>query len=251
MVEPSSDVTAAGDKKYYHQRRPEIAERIPAGVRYVVDVGCAAGEFGRALKNARPELEVRGLDVEAEQISRAKLVLDDAVQASASDGLPEHWPKPDCVVFADVLEHLVDPWTTLSDWAASIRPGGIVLVSVPNVAHYSVARAVLAGKWHYQPEGVLDRTHLRFFSRDTAISLVAEAGFRIRAVSRQIGIQKPSTSHRWLRQRVLGAAANEGVEGLVGLRRFLVDLVTLQFLIVGQKPAAEKGVQWATDARQL
>ena len=70
----------------------------------------------------------------------------------------------DCLVFGDVLEHLVDPWAVLARLARLVCDGGQILACIPNVQHYSVIVSLLRGKWDYQDEGLLDRTHLRFFT---------------------------------------------------------------------------------------
>ncbi len=81
--------------------------------------------------------------------------------------------------YADILEHLRDPWRLLASQRELLAPGGHVVVSLPNVRHYPVVLGLLRGRWRYQDEGVLDRSHLRFFTRDSARELVSGAGYRM------------------------------------------------------------------------
>jgi hypothetical protein len=88
-------------------------------------------------------------------------------------------PKQGAVIFADVLEHLVDPWSTLRQALAYVKPGGSVVISLPNIANYGVRLNLLKGEFRYQDFGIYDRTHLRFFTRETFQELVAGAGLRV------------------------------------------------------------------------
>jgi len=110
--------------------------------------------------------------------------LDDVLCGSADAAIPEGWPRPDCVVFADVLEHLADPWQCLKLWRDRIPNGATLIVSLPNVVHYSLFGPLLRGRWDYQESGVLDRTHLRFFTRDTGAEMLRAAGFTIERFER-------------------------------------------------------------------
>ena len=84
----------------------------------------------------------------------------------------------DCLIMADILEHLVDPWKALEEYRLTLRDGGCLIVSLPNIRFVgAVIPLVCAGQWEYREDGVLDRTHLRFFTKDSAIALVRGAGF--------------------------------------------------------------------------
>ena len=115
ILQQCAEVNSQADR-YYGQERPEVRSAVPASARKVVDVGCANGRLGARLKAERPGIEVRGIEAVAEAAERARRVLDDAIHGKAEDDLPEHWPAPDCVIFADVLEHLIDPWAVVSSW---------------------------------------------------------------------------------------------------------------------------------------
>ncbi len=178
---------------YFSHPRPEIRALVPVAARFVVDVGCGAGALGGALKHERPDVEVRGIEVNREAAARAKRVLDDVVVDTGEGEIPTSWPAPDCVIFADVLEHMIDPWSVLRRWRLRLRQSGCIVVSLPNVAHSSVLRGLRMGRWDYAEEGILDRTHLRFFTRATALELLTGAGFEVEAMVRAI----PAWTRSW------------------------------------------------------
>lgn len=213
--------------RYYDHARPEIAALIPAGARTVVDVGCAGGALGAALKASRPGVRVYGVEPAPQPAARARERLDAVLVGEATDPLPDDWPAPDCVVFADVLEHLVDPWAVLRLWKARLAPGGCVVLSVPNVAHGSVATGLLHGRWRYADAGILDRTHLRFFTRATAIELVERADLQLERLERVVD----GRSDAWWRRQAIGRAQRGGA-GPVAQR--IADWHTVQFLLVAR-----------------
>jgi SAM-dependent methyltransferase len=217
---------------YYENERPEVVALVPPDARFVIDVGCGAGGLGRGLKVLRPGIEVRGVEPVVSQAERAKRVLDDAWVGSAEGPVPEHWPAPDCVIFADVLEHLLDPWETLRRYRAILRPGGTCVASIPNVAHRSVFRGLLRHRWDYAPFGILDRTHLRFFTRETAIEMFEEAGFSIRRVGRVVEGLGRKIPGRWVKSAIDRESGRDRIyPEPLGLA---IDAWTVQFLIVAE-----------------
>jgi hypothetical protein len=99
------------------------------------------------------------------------------------DALPslvkEQGGRYDALLFLDVLEHLADPWSILQGSHALLRDGGHAYVSVPNVAHWTVRKELLLGRWEYRDNGLMDRTHLRFFTLESARELMESARWRI------------------------------------------------------------------------
>lgn len=146
----------------------------------VLDVGCAAGDTAAVL--IERGCRVSGIDIDAAAAEPARELLDELVIADIDRSpLTEHF-KPqtfDAIIFGDVLEHLADPWAALRDATALLRPGGRVLVSIPNVAHAAVRLSLLAGRWDYTQTGLLDRTHLRFFTLDGVCELMESAELAI------------------------------------------------------------------------
>jgi 2-polyprenyl-3-methyl-5-hydroxy-6-metoxy-1,4-benzoquinol methylase len=108
--------------------------------------------------------------------------LDGVINGRFPDDAPDR--AFDCVVFNDVLEHLDDPWRVLRETSSLVAPGGSVVASIPKVRHYSVLLPLaLHGRWTYRDSGILDRTHVRFFTRATMVELFETTGWRVEAVT--------------------------------------------------------------------
>ncbi len=159
-----------------------LRERVlamPSGLR-LLDLGAAGGHLGRAVRARCAYLA--GVEADASLPASCREGYDDwraADALSAGD-----WETPfDAVVCADVLEHLPRPEDLLARIRSWLRPGGTLLVSVPNVANVTVRAALLLGRFPYADRGILDRTHLRFYTRRSARGLVEAGGFRVRSIA--------------------------------------------------------------------
>ncbi len=153
------------------------AERLlPAGGR-VLDVGCASGGLLELLRSRAGHLA--GLELSASAATAAAQIADHVVQGAVEDpDLPFAADSFDLVVLADVVEHLADPAAGLARAVRWCRPGGAVLVSVPNVAHWQARLTLLRGRWPQTDSGTFDASHLRWFTRDALAQLLAGAGLR-------------------------------------------------------------------------
>ena len=148
--------------------------------RAVLDVGCGPGQNGAEAKLRGAHVTGIESNPTAARVARGRLdeVLElDLTSDAASRALAGR--TFDLVLFADVLEHLVDPLATLQRYVPMLEDGGHVIVSLPNVAAWPVRLGLLAGAFRYEESGLLDRTHLRFFTRETAIELVENAGLEV------------------------------------------------------------------------
>jgi 2-polyprenyl-3-methyl-5-hydroxy-6-metoxy-1,4-benzoquinol methylase len=162
---------------YYDYDRAEMLGFVPPDVRSVLDVGCASGRFGLRLRERFPDADLWGID-RIEHPAGETNAYDQRCTGRYPDDLPAR--RFDCIVFNDVLEHLVDPWAALRDTRARVSSGGSVVASIPNVRHRHVVRElVVRGRWEYADRGVLDRTHLRFFTRSSMLDLFADTGYRV------------------------------------------------------------------------
>lgn len=153
---------------------------MPPGAARILDVGCGAGQLGYYLKRRQP-CRVSGIEVVEAVAEQARPVLDEVFVGDVEEIVrTPPGERFDCIVCADVLEHLREPGQVLEalreGWLA---PGGVVVASVPNVRHWSVIRQLLEGRWDYVDAGLLDRTHLRFFTRTNLYFLFAQAGYQI------------------------------------------------------------------------
>ncbi len=143
----------------------------------VLDVGCASGYLAEALKQRG--CEVSGVDADADLAELARPHLEKVIVADVEAcDLVEVFGAGsfDVIVFGDVLEHLRDPLPVLRQARPLLAEGGTVVASVPNIAHGSIRLALLQGRFEYQPTGLLDNTHLRFFTLDTLEQLLRDAG---------------------------------------------------------------------------
>src|ERR687894_360350 len=119
----------------YESARPEIVALVPPGARRVLDLGCATGALAAALK-ARGDVEVVGIEREPAYAAEARERCDRVIVGDVED-VPRDLGRFDCLVAADVLEHLVDPWSALDAYAAMLEPGCRAVVSLPNVGHWT------------------------------------------------------------------------------------------------------------------
>lgn len=192
---------------YFRYPRRDVVELVPEWCKRVLDVGCAAGVVGATLKR-RQQCAVVGIERYPTAAQAARAVLDEVLEVDLeSSGID--WctqlgrQRFDCLIYADVLEHLREPRELLAAQRELLAPGGVAIVSVPNVRHYPVVLGLLGGEWRYQDEGVLDRTHLRFFTRRSLLEMLASAGYRVDELRREI---HASRTARFLGALSLGAA---------------------------------------------
>ena len=168
----------------YERARPEILAHVPRGAARVLDLGCASGATGAALKQ-RQDVEVVGVEREPAYAREAQDRLDRVISADVEAFDPEPLGRFDALIAADVLEHLVDPWSALQRYARLLQPGGTAVVSLPNVAHWSTYAHLLRGTWPRKPEGIFDATHLRWFTLEDARELLTQAHLRPHTVVRR------------------------------------------------------------------
>jgi methionine biosynthesis protein MetW len=185
MAAPMEELRRAARADAYENPRAELQRHVPAGARRVLDLGCASGALGAALR-ARGA-EVVGVESDPEYAARARERLDAVVEADLETLDQTQFGTFDVLIAGDVLEHLADPWAVLRRFASVLEPGGTAIVSLPNVRHWeSVFAIAVQGRFPRRNEGVFDRTHLRWFTLHDAWGLVDEAGLTVEAVERRI-----------------------------------------------------------------
>ncbi|MBK7722248.1 MAG: methyltransferase domain-containing protein [Austwickia sp.] len=169
---------AAKGQEYFEFERPEVIRLIPPTARRVLDVGCGAGALGAALKRERPGVHVVGLEYVAEAVELARTRLDEVHQVDLNTLDDLFAPEPfDTIVFADVLEHLLDPEATLRALLSVLSPEGCIVASIPNVKHWSVLLPLLVNdRFTYTAAGLLDRTHVHLFTMTEAVDMFERVG---------------------------------------------------------------------------
>jgi 2-polyprenyl-3-methyl-5-hydroxy-6-metoxy-1,4-benzoquinol methylase len=146
----------------------------------VLEAGCASGHMSEQLK--AQGCQVVGVEIDPDVVASAMPWLERVVVGDfESDTV---WPQLegelfDAVLFGDVLEHLKDPLATLRESVTHLAPSGVVVISIPNIAHADVKLALLSGTFPYSESGLLDRTHISFFTKDSLLELVREAGLAV------------------------------------------------------------------------
>ncbi len=174
----SYDLNAASD--YPDVPNPDLLDRIPLDADIVLDVGCHKGVLGAAYRLRNPRARVLGVEVapSAARVAATRLHEVACIDVE-TDPLPFEVPGGyDCIIYGDVLEHLRDPWRVMREHAALLSPRGVMLICVPNAAHWSVPLRLLNGSFDYEDQGVLDRTHLRWFTLATMEKALAATGLQ-------------------------------------------------------------------------
>lgn len=172
--------------QYPDNERAAVIPFVPRIAQKVLDVGCWRGAFGRELKRQRPQVFVVGVEADPEAAAIAADRLDRVIAGEFPGDVDPSVGPFDCVVFNDVLEHLVDPWEALRVTRSLLAPDGVVVAVIPNVRHLrAVAPLVLRGRWDYTDTGLLDRTHLRFFTRATMVELFESTGYDVESITAQ------------------------------------------------------------------
>lgn len=165
---------------YFIRTRPEMLEFIPQSAERILEAGCATGLFGAQLKR-RANVEVWGIEYDSESADIARNNLD-MVLAGDILQLIDHLPDSyfDCVVCNDVLEHLVDPFSVLLKMKGKLVKDGVVVCSIPNIRFFYVLKNFIFNKqWKYEDAGIMDKTHLRFFTERSIVDMFDSLGYRI------------------------------------------------------------------------
>jgi len=165
---------------YFAHARKEIQPLLPPDCPHVLEIGCGSGATLGWLRQAHKAVRTVGVEIAEEAACRARSFADEVHCLDFErHELPGGTQKFDLVLCLDVLEHMVDPWSVVARLATRyIEVGGTLLVSLPNVRHYSVVLPLLfGGRWEYEDAGLLDRTHLRFFTKVSAKALLSHPQF--------------------------------------------------------------------------
>jgi O-antigen biosynthesis protein len=198
-------------RSYYGDPRPDIQRLVEARGRRVLDVGCGEGALGSALKLAGAEWVV-GIEKDPNAARVARDRLDELIEGDVADvGIRFPRGEFDCLVFADVLEHVPEPEDVLGRLLPLLKPAGRVIVSVPNMRFYLVLLRLIFDRWSYTDAGVRDRTHLRIFTRRSLERMLASQGLVLERMERnyrlfedQSGVGRAGALATRVVQRTLG-----------------------------------------------
>ena len=168
--------------RIYGSPREDIQALIPKDAYNILDIGCAEGTLGKKIKEKR-DCRVVGVEANKERANIAKRYLDKVFVGKVEEIKIEE--KFDVIICADLLEHLERPDLVLKKLKNLLNKSGKLIVSVPNVGHWSIVRDLIEGRWEYLPWGILCISHLRFFTKDGWLKLFKESGFNIEKVISQ------------------------------------------------------------------
>ena len=171
-----------------------LADLVPVGAR-VLDVGCGAGSVSRMIADTR-NAKIIGIEPNPHRAAAARARGLEVYQDLFTPAIVQRLEPFDVILFADVLEHVADPGSFLQFASRGLLPGGRVVASVPNVAHWSVRLDLLRGRFEYQPVGIRDSTHLRWFTADTVRSLFETNGLRVISLQHTAGVALPDYENR-------------------------------------------------------
>ena len=167
---------------YHHTGRSEMARLVPDRVSRLLDVGCNTGAFGEGLKRSR-SIEVWGIEPNAVAAARAQQLLDKVLIGPFNEQCAVPDSYFDAVAFNDVLEHMEDPAGAVRLATRKLREGGKIFVSLPNFRHIdNLLHIVVDADFEYLESGIRDRTHLRFFTRKSALRFFESCGVYVEHV---------------------------------------------------------------------
>lgn len=177
MLAPTPRVNADLEPPMVYQSvNNAVLQRIPAHARSLLDIGCGGGVFGAAVKSAR-RCAVVGVTYSEAEAVQARTRLDHVEVADLNVLDPATLGRHDCIVCSHVLEHLYMPQQLLRGLRACLKPGGALLVALPNVLFWKQRLQFLRGRFRYTEGGLMDRTHYRFYDWQSAQDLVTDAGY--------------------------------------------------------------------------
>jgi 2-polyprenyl-3-methyl-5-hydroxy-6-metoxy-1,4-benzoquinol methylase len=217
--------------RYHGDPRPDIAQLLDPFGKSILDVGCGEGALAASLKDAGAA-HVAGIELDAGVADVARERLDTFVRGDVGAvDLPFESEQFDYVILADVLEHLSDPDRVLERMLPLLRPGGRVVVSVPNMRFFTVLLRLVFDRWSYTDAGIRDRTHLRIFTRRTPERMLRGHGLIVERLERNYRLFED--------QSEIGRAGVLATRiARVTLAPLLRDLMAFQYIAVARRSTA-------------
>ncbi len=208
---------------YHDNARRDVLPWLPSTAKRCFDLGCGAGGTLNLLKDKYANIWLSGLEMDATSAQAARGIAHEiwCEDADKFDFTAHIEPGSlDLVLCLDVLEHLVDPWSVVKKLSPLLGKGGTLITSLPNIRYHKLVKTLLVdGDFSYTDEGLMDRTHLRFFVRKTAEQLVTCGGLTLKSVASATPIK--TNGLKGIANRLLGGRLN--------------DLLTLQYMLVAEQ----------------
>lgn len=160
----------------------DILKMMPNNLNRVIEVGCSSGSLAKAYASVNPECRYTGIEIDATYAEVAQQFCSEVVSGNIEHFEEEKFLKlfpSDCWIFGDVIEHLYDPWALLKRIRPQLAPDAQIIACIPNAQHWSIQARLNCGLFRYENLGLLDRTHIRWFTRTTIIEMFASSGYQI------------------------------------------------------------------------
>lgn len=211
----------------HDQHNPDLLNIIPRSARHIIEIGCSSGALAREFKKISPSANWFGVEIDPGYAALAQRFCDQTLVADI-EACDDHFYRAhahrDCWVFGDTLEHFKDPWAVLRKIRQVIPATGCIAACIPNAQHWSVIVRLATGDFRYEPSGLLDQTHLRWFTRKTLIELFQSQGFQVVAgVPRRFHEPNRDTFWPWLTQLAQLTGAKD--------EQMLQDMLPLQYVV--------------------
>jgi 2-polyprenyl-3-methyl-5-hydroxy-6-metoxy-1,4-benzoquinol methylase len=217
---------------YGDNPRSELVEFIKGNPDRILEIGCGRGAFGIELKQKYPSVEYIGLEVDEKAVEIARSRLNRVIMANIEEinleQLDINKESFDFIICADVLEHLYDPWKILFTLHAYLKPEGKILASIPNAQNISLILELLNGNWTYTEFGLLDATHIRFFTLNEIFRLFTGTGYKV--IDCASILQTHLEEDGWPRDLDFGKIVLRQVA-----KEEAAKLYTFQYIVVAQK----------------
>jgi SAM-dependent methyltransferase len=166
----------------HEQHNPDLLSFIPQNARRIIEIGCSSGALAREFKKLVPDSDYLGVELDPHYAALAQRHCNRSFALDIEAADTDFWASiadRDCWIFGDVLEHLKDPWLILRKVRDALPENGTVVACIPNVQHWYIQANLSMGAFVYQPTGLMDKTHLRWFTRQTIVHLFQQAGLTI------------------------------------------------------------------------
>lgn len=180
------------DSSYYNYVKTWMIDYIPEGPNVVLDIGCATGRIGKILRELKKADELVGIELFGPAAMQATLHYDKVYEDDIEKLTLNYCKYFDFIICGDILEHLRDPWLMLRNIRGWLKDSGHLLITIPNIRHWSIlCDLALRGNLDYKDSGILDITHLRFFTRKSFRNILNKTGFMVERDEMMIsGIKK-------------------------------------------------------------
>ncbi len=236
MIDYDSPLKLGCKTDYGDSPRTELIDLIKEAPEQVLEIGCGSGATGLAIKQKFPDVNYIGIDSdkEAAEIARTRLdkVIVSDIEKVPLDTIGLEKEYCDLIICADILEHLYDPWKMLHDLRGYLTPYGKIISSIPNVQYINHIINFMHGNWKYDDHGLMDVTHIRFFTLNEIVKMFNGTGYNIMHVSGATNSKMHSDT--WPNDFDLGKFVIKNVT-----REEAFKFSVLQYMIVARKDNSE------------